>query len=323
MNETVFLKNNADDWRRIETSLDTPHLLNPDDLSALYLRLTDDLAWAKPFYPQSKTTQYLNTLTSRIHQRIYKNKKERRGRLKDFWLREWPALMYRHRKQMFYSLLITVVFTAVGALSSANDKSFVRMILGDGYVNMTMENIKHHNPMAVYKQMNGTDMFFGITLNNIRVSFLAFASGILLSFGTIVVLLQNGIMLGTFHYMFYEQNMLADAMRTIWIHGTLEITAIVVAGGAGMVMGNSILFPGTYSRRVSFARGARNGMKIVVGLVPVFICAGFLESFVTRHTDMPLILNIAIIGGSLCFVLGYLVLFPFAVKHRTALSTDI
>ena len=90
---------------------------------------------------------------------------------------------------------------------------------------------------------------------------------------------------------------------------------IIIAGCAGMVLGNSILFPKTYTRLESFKKGVKNGLKIVVSTIPFFIIAGFLEGFVTRHTEMPDWLAIAIIGGSLALILFYYVYYPIK-KHR-------
>jgi uncharacterized membrane protein SpoIIM required for sporulation len=319
MQEVTFLKKNAQTWKRVESLLETNIDLSPDELTDLYIRLTDDLAYSRTFFPNSKTTVYLNTLTTRIHQKIYRNKGEQTRRFKQFWFHELPQIVFKHRSKLKTSLIIFTVALAIGVISAANDNTFVRLILGDSYVNMTLENIKNNDPMAVYKKMNEIDMFFGITFNNIRVSFFAFIAGLLLSFGTGVVLFQNGIMLGSFQYFFYEQGFLMQSMLAVWIHGTLEISAIIIAGGAGLVLGNSILFPGTFSRRDSFARGARDGMKIVIGLIPVFIMAGFLEGFVTRHTTMPLIINLAIIAGSLGFIIFYFIIYPYKVylKNKT------
>jgi len=102
----------------------------------------------------------------------------------------------------------------------------------------------------------------------------------------------------------------------IWTHGTLEISAIIIAGAAGLVLGNSFLFPGTHTRIHSLVRGARRALKICVGLVPVFIVAAFLEGFVTRHTEMPLVLNIFILVASLVFVIGYFVVYPIVLEVR-------
>jgi uncharacterized membrane protein SpoIIM required for sporulation len=198
----------------------------------------------------------------------------------------------------------------IGVVSSAGDSGFVRLILGDSYVNMTLENIDKGDPMAVYKQMNGVDMFLGITFNNIRVSFFAFMMGLLISFGTAWILLSNGIMLGAFQYFFHLHGLLIESVLVIWIHGTLEISSIIIAGAAGITLGNSILFPGTYSRRQSFMIGSREGLKMIICLIPIFTAAGFLESFVTRHTGMPVILSLIIILGSLSFVIWYFVIYP-------------
>jgi uncharacterized membrane protein SpoIIM required for sporulation len=181
---------------------------------------------------------------------------------------------------------------------------------------MTQENIDKGDPMAVYKQMNGVDMFMGITFNNIRVSFYAFMSGLFLSVGTILLLLYNGIMLGTFHHFFYVNNLLFKSLSIVWIHGTLEISSIIIAGAAGLVLDNSILFPKTYSRRQSFLMSAKDGVKIIIGLIPLFITAGFLESFVTRFTQMPIVINLFIIISTLSFIIWYVIIYPMKLNRR-------
>ena len=118
--------------------------------------------------------------------------------------------------------------------------------------------------MAVYKSMNNVDMFLGITLNNVKVALLAFALGVVFSFGAGFIIFTNGIMIGAFHYFFYQKGLLAVSLLSIWLHGTLEMSAVIVAGGAGIVIGNAMMFPGTYTRTESFRRGARDGIKIVI-----------------------------------------------------------
>ncbi len=127
--------------------------------------------------------------------------------------------------------------------------------------------------------------------------------------------MQNAIMLGSFQYFFYEKGLLWESVRTIWIHGTIEISVIIVAACAGLVVGKGILFPGTYSRLTSFVKGVKAGLKIVISTVPFFILAGFLEGFVTRHTQMPDWLAILIITASLALILFYYVFYPISL-HR-------
>lgn len=311
MREPAFIKKNKDKWQRFEALLQQKEKpATPDEQAALFIQITDDLSYAKTFYPKSSVTQYLNSLAAKVHQSIYRNKKEESSRIVQFWKYELPLVMYEVRYKLLYAFLIFSIAIAIGVISSANDNTFVRLILGDAYVNMTLDNIEKGDPMGVYKHMGQMEMWVYIAWNNVRVSFLAFIFGVFLSFGTGLVLLQNGIMLGAFQYFFYQKGLFLTSFLTIWIHGTLEISAIIIAGCAGFVMGNSILFPRTYSRRDSFRIGAKKGLKIIVGLVPIFILAAFFEGFITRLTEMPDVLKLAIILGSLAFVIWYFVVYP-------------
>ncbi len=318
MKEIVFLKQNAEKWKKFESLLKGKKGAGPDETAELFIELTDDLAYSKTFYPESRTTMYLNSITARVHRKIYKNRKEEGGRIFRFWKNDLPLLVFEKKKTLLFAFLVFVVSVLIGWISAAGDESFVRLIMGDRYVRMTLENIGKGDPMAVYKSMNEVEMFLGITLNNIMVAALAFVSGVLFSFGTGYILFNNGVMLGAFHYFFYKKGLLSVAMLSIWIHGVLEISAIILAGSAGMVIGNSILFPGTFSRLHSFRLGAANGLRILVGIVPMFIIAGFLEGFVTRHTEMPLALSLVIIGLSLAAVFYYFIVYPFKLsKSKT------
>lgn len=317
MKEVLFIKNNSERWKEVELFLSKKtSFQDPDKLAELFIQLTDDLSYSKTFYPQSKTTQYLNTLASKLHQSVYKNKKEKRSRIISFWKYELPEIFFIRRKELLISFMVFFIAVVIGVVSSEGDTGFVRLILGDSYVNMTQENIKNDDPLAVYKKMNGVDMFMGITFNNIRVSFYAFLAGIFLSVGTILLLLYNGIMLGTFHHLFYTKDLLFKSLSIVWIHGTIEISSIIIAGAAGLILGNSILFPKTYSRRQSFLIASKDGVKIIVGLIPLFVVAGFLESFVTRFTQMPIFINLIIILSSLSFIIWYVIIYPLKLNRR-------
>ncbi len=325
MREAAFVKRNSTKWQRLEQLVARKgEAITPDEASALYIELNDDLSYARTFYPGAQVTAYLNGLAAGMHRHIYRNQRTGLGRFVSFWKTELPLLMAATRTQLAIAAGVFLVAVLIGGLSAHYDTTFTRLIMGDGYVDMTLENIKAGKPMAVYGSSGGMDMFFGITLNNIMVSFYAFAMGVLLSYGTWLVLVQNGIMLGAFQYFMYQEGVLRESLLAIWLHGTVEISCIVIAGSAGLVMGNSLLFPGTYTRLASFRRGAVQGMKIVIGLVPCFILAGFIESFITRRSaDMHPALNITIIAASLALIIGYFILYPYQVQrthgnHRTA-----
>jgi uncharacterized membrane protein SpoIIM required for sporulation len=321
MREAAFVKQNKDKWATFESVLVKKTEINPDELSDLYIEITDHLSYAKTFYPKSNTEIFLNALAAQAHRQIYKTKRESKNRIVSFWKTEFPTMFYKHQRELLIAFLIFLFFAAVGAFSSANEGDFVRAILGDGYVNMTLDNIENNDPMKVYKEMGEFNMFLGITINNIKVALMAFIYGILLGIGTLFILMQNGLMLGSFQYFFFEKGLGWESVRTIWIHGTIEISVIIIAGCAGLVLANGLLFPGTYTRLESFKRGVRNGLKIVVSTIPFFIMAGFLEGFVTRHTEMPDWLAIFIISSSLALILFYYVIYPKQL-HKKATTHE-
>ena len=311
MREAAFVKQNKDKWLEFESILKNKTNIDPDLLSDLYIELTDHLSYAKTFYKNSNTERYLNQLASLAHQNIYKTKKEPKNRLITFFTTEFPTMFYQHQRELLITFLVFAFFSFVGAYSTAGDGDFVRAFgLNDAYVNMTLDNIEKGDPMAVYKEQGEFNMFLGITINNIKVALFAFGYGILFGIGSLYFMMRNAIMLGSFQYFFYQQGLLWESARTIWIHGTIEISVIIVAGCAGLVMGNGILFTGTLPRLQSFKRGVINGLKILMSTIPFFIVAGFLEGFVTRHTEMPDWLAILIIGGSLTLILYYYVYYP-------------
>ncbi|CAM1353765.1 stage II sporulation protein M [Tenacibaculum insulae] len=320
MREAAFVKKNKEKWQLFEDTLYKKTTLSPDKLSDLYVELTDDLSYAKIFYPKGNTLVYLNSIASIAHQKIYKTKKESKNRFISFFKTEFPLLFYTHQKQLLIAFIVFAFFSLVGAFSSANDVDFVRLILGDSYVNMTLENIEKGDPMAVYKKANEVNMFIGITINNIKVAMYAFVLGMLFSVGTLYIMMQNGIMLGSFLYFFYDKGLLWESSRTIWIHGTIEISVIVIAGCAGLVLGNGLLFPKTYSRLESFKRSMKDGLKIMVSTIPFFIIAGFLEGFVTRHTEMPDWLAIFIIALSLAIIIFYYVIYPIQLHKKSIIN---
>ena len=321
MREAAFVRQNKDKWVKFE-NLISNSATGSQQIADVYVELSDDLSYSRTYYPQSNTTKYLNDLASRLHQKVYRSKKESGNRFISFFIKEFPLGFYHYQKQLLLSFLVFAIFTLIGAYSSASDSSFVRAILGDAYVNMTLENIANDDPMAVYKEMNEMDMFLGITINNIRVALTAFTLGILAGIGTIYMLMQNAIMLGSFQYFFYEKGLLWESARTIWIHGTIEISVIIIAGCAGLVVGKSMLFPGTYTRLRAFVHGVKEGLKIVVSTVPFFIIAGFLEGFVTRQTQMPDWLAILIISGSLGLILFYYVYYPIHLHKKSKNEPD-
>ncbi len=333
MREIAFIKQNKEKWLGIEQIIDGKLKKNPDDLSSLYINLINDLSFAQTYYPKSKTTVYLNFLSSQIFQKIYKTKRIEENRLWYFFKTEIPLLVYQYRRFLWYAFGFFILFCAIGLVSAMFDKDFAKLILGEDYINQTLENIKKGNAVAIYGSGSNWGSAIAIIFNNLKVGALLYCYGIFAGVGTLFVLLQNSIMLGTFQYFFQEHGKLEDSARGIWLHGVFEIFGMVVESMAGLILGASILFPKTYSRLNSMKIGFRDSFKIFLSTVPFTIFAGIIEGFITRYAlQMPVILNIIIIFGTLSVIAFYYFVYPKMVfnslksdrkielKHRISYS---
>lgn len=315
MKETRFIAQNKEKW------LDSENLLkesdkDPEKLSNLFTQVVDDLSYSRTYYQNRSVRVYLNQVAREYFSIIYSHQKEKKNRFKMFWLDELPQIIIFSRRPLLISLLVFLLAAAIGVFSSVKDPEFTSSILGKDYVEMTKENIETGDPMAVYKKGHQVDMFFTITLNNLRIAFETYVLGIFMSIGTLVFLLYNGIMVGCFQYFFVERGLLAESALTIWLHGTLEISSIILAGGAGLTLGSGLLFPGTYSRLQAFQLSAMRSLKLMLGITPVFVVAAIIESFLTRYTDVPDILRLFLILLSAAFIIGYFVIYPWVKSRR-------
>ncbi len=314
MKEAKFLKTRSGKWKEAEGRLQERSAYSPDYWADAYIELSDDLSYSQTFYPNSNTTAYLNQLLRQIHRRLYGREKLSFKSVIHFWRFEIPQLILDRYKPLLLSFFLFGLCFLIGWISVWIDPDFSRLILGDSYVDRTDVNIDTNNPMGIYGSMEPLSMFVQITVNNIRVALLVFAYGVFSSIGVGVFLASNGIMLGTFIGYFYFQGLGAISAQAIWMHGTFEIFAIVMAGGAGIIMGNGWLFPGSLPRLYSFRLAAQQGGKLMLALLPFFVVAGFIESYFTRHYKNEL-LSYSIIGISLILLLLYFLAYPLYLKH--------
>lgn len=324
MKETKFIEQNKNKWDRFEKLYESSSN-NPEELSDLYMDITDDLSYAQTFYKRRTVRVYLNKLAQTVFTGVHKQKGESFRRFFDVWKTSLPLEIYRSRKNLLFALIAFAVYTLIGVVSTMIDPEFPRVVLGDAYVNMTLENIQNGNPLKVYETGDQMAMFVQITTNNMKVAFLTFFVGFILTIGTHIMMFYNGVMLGSFQYFFYAKGLLITSFLGIWIHGAFEISAIVLAAGAGITAGNGLLFPGSYSRLQSLQLSTKRGLKIMLSLVPFIIAAGFLESFVTaNYQDLPEWSKWMIILFSFGIILFFYVFYPIYVarKHPELLTKE-
>jgi uncharacterized membrane protein SpoIIM required for sporulation len=319
MQETEFIAQNKEKWKEFEDVLKSDNK-DPDRLTSLFIETTDDLSYSRTFYPNRSVRVYLNGISQKIYQAIYKNKSKGKNKFKKFWQEELPSALWYSRKTLLLSFIIFSVGILIGVVSDIFYPNFSSIVLSPQYVAMTEENIASGDPMAVYKDSEPFSMFLRIGQNNIMISFGCFVLGLLWGVGTTYALLSNGVMFGAFMHFFFTRGLQKESILTVMQHGTLELSMIILSGSAGFILAKGLLFPGTYSRLDSLILSARNAIKIMIAVFVLLVYAAFIESFVTRLTDLPDAVRISSILLSLSIVIGYFVWYPYYQYKKGAIA---
>ena len=331
MKETSFIEQNKKKWNRFEQLYESKSH-DPEELSDLYMDITDDLSYAQTFYKRRTVRVYLNQLAQKVYTGVHKQKGESFKKFITVWKTSLPLEIYRSRRNLLFALCAFLVYALLGAVTTHVDPDFSRVVMGDAYVEITLNNIQKNDPLRIYEyqpvqdwltgewmeeKRDPLESFISITTNNIQVAFLTFFVGFFFTFGTHLLLFSNGVMLGSFQYFFHTKGLLLTSLLGIWIHGAFEISAIVLAGGAGITAGNGLLFPGSYTRLQALQLSTKRGLKIMLSLVPFLIMAGFLESYVTmNYKELPDWSKWAIIIFSFALILFFYVFYPMYVARK-------
>lgn len=322
MKESDFINQNKVKWEEVEKNL-TKQEVSPSETSKLFVQVTDDLSYARTFYKNRSVKIYLNEIAKFLFNDINKAKQNYFKSFIKFWKTDLPLVMYVSRRSMLISFVVFVSCFILGVITSRYDPSFCRSILSSNYIDMTNENIAKGDAMAVYKSDGELETFLPIFVNNLRIDFVTFFSGIFMAIGSLFIMIVNGVMVGVFQYFFISKGLFWESFLAIWTHGTLEISAIILSGGAGLTLGKGLLFPGTHSRFQALKVSGMNGLKIIMGVAPVTLLAAFIEGFLTRHTNIPDAIRFSFILLSLSFVLIYFFWYPRKVAKKTTNLNDI
>ena len=318
MREALFIKKNRDRWLKNQSQ----PAEDADEMARDFTQLVDDLAYAKTFYPSGKVTQFINSEASKIYLNIYKNRKEESNRLVTFWKYDLPLTIRKHHGTVLFSFIVFVIFWGIGFFISKQDESVTRSLLGDGYVELTQENIDKGNPFGIYESGNPVLSWLGIMINNIQVSLRFFVEGLFCGIPCLYQLSTEAARLGVFHQFFAARGLGVQVFLVVFVHGTLELTAIIIAAAAGLVLGKSFLFPGTIKRLSAFKQGAKDGVKMVIGLIPVFVLAAFFEGLFTRLYNDISILTTIIVSLSVLFVIWYFIIYPIRLSKKLAVQLN-
>ncbi|MFN5250980.1 MAG: stage II sporulation protein M [Bacteroidia bacterium] len=314
MRESRFIEENADKWQKLENSL-KENTLPAAELERAYTELNEDLAYARTFYKNRAIRRFLNNLLSPIYLMLHKSKRPEWKSIPTFFTETAPGIFYQARMYMLVSFITVIIGFAIGYFATRQNAEFANTILGDNYVRMTEQNIAKGDPLGVYKQSSPGSMFAYIAGNNLKVAAFFLVFGSLFCLGTVYLLLMNGMMLGAFTWMFTSRGLGTEYLLTVYQHGTLEMLGMVVEGAAGIMLGAGILFPGSLTRIRSLQHAAKKSVRLFLICVPIILLAAFIESYLTRFTELPTALRSAIIFLSFFFMLFYFIIYPW-IKFR-------
>ncbi len=326
MKETTFINQNKKKWAKFEKMSKTQQN-DPDEMTRLFVELTDDLAFARTYYPKRSVRVYLNSLAQRIFHDLYKKKRTPLKKFVTFWTEDLPLEMYRARWALLTSFVIFAIGMLIGIVSTIDNEDFLGSVIGYDYVAMAEHNIENGQPMSVYGHGSEELTFVRIAANNLQVMMITFVLGIFFSIGSGLFLFFNSIMVGAFQWFYVVRNLTLASFLTIWIHGAFEIPAIILSAAAGITMGNGILFPGTLTRGQSLIMSAKRGIKMMIGIIPFIVLAAFIEGYATRHTvvtiqgdqvptEWPPALKWTFILTCFAIVIFYFVIYPFMVARK-------
>jgi uncharacterized membrane protein SpoIIM required for sporulation len=271
----------------------------------LYRITTSDLAIAQRDFPHDRVTVYLNGLVGRAHPLIYQTRGVGMRRIGVFVRYGFPASW---RSVAPYTLLAFLIFLTSGFIAAG--LVLWRASMADALLPGEAQQLRsvleqHHLWVKSATENHSVAADFIIT-NNLTVAFSAFALGVFAGLGTVWVMIQNGINIGAVGAMVWQYKLSRPFWAFVLPHGVIELSVIFMAGGAGMLLGDTILRPGTRRRQDAIPDAARRAAVIVLGCVPLLIICGTIEGFFSP-SGAPDGLKFAV--GALTFVLlyGYLI----------------
>jgi uncharacterized membrane protein SpoIIM required for sporulation len=218
---------------------------------------------------------YLNNLVVRAHGVIYRPEQTRLKALAAFFGREFPALVRQEWRPILLAVLADVL-PALWCILMANlDPGFIDAVSPPGLRERLDQGdlwVYRINPIKPLASS-------AIMTNNIAVTFTFFALGIAFGAGTLWGLVYNGIHFGSIAVLVNQTRMAREFWAFVVPHGSLEIPAIYIGGGAGFILGAALLFPGDLTRKDALVVRGRVAVKLVLGCVPILIVAGIIEAF--------------------------------------------
>jgi uncharacterized membrane protein SpoIIM required for sporulation len=325
MREATFVERGTERWHRLDDLLNATDRASLSgiggdalvELGTLYRRVTSDLAYAQARGYDERLVLYLNRLAVRANGVVYSGStRSSWARIRDFFACDFPREV---RRSWIPIALCAALFFGpwiVSYVLVTHDPTSAAAFLGDGYPEI--KKSLHDSNFAVAAS-NAPAMSAEIITNNIRVAIIAFAGGMTLGALTVYSIVFQGLFFGAYQALFANAGFGYDFFATVAPHGGFELTAIVIAGGSGLLMAGGVFAPGRLPRRVALARYGRRAGVLIVGVCVMLLFAGLNEGFVSPRRAPPE-LRLAIGIVYILFLIAY---FAFAGRGRQTAPRDL
>ena len=325
-----FRREREASWEELERLIGiiekkTVRALAPAELArlpVLYRAALSSLSVARAISLDRNVIRYLESLTGRAYFCVYGVKRSLREALADFFLRRFPGAAARFRWYLVLSALMMVLGTLVGFALTMQDEnrfySFVAADYADGRgptasTRELLEPLYHEESVAETLTAFATFLF----THNAKIGILAFALGFLAGVPALILVFQNGLLLGAFGALYHQRGLSLDFWAWVMPHGVTELFAVVVCGGAGLVIGQALLFPGEHTRLQNLALRGRDAGQLVLGGVVMFFVAGLIEG-IFRQTVQSIPLRLSVAGGSALLWIAFFTWRSYARRREQA-----
>ncbi|HWS90733.1 MAG TPA: stage II sporulation protein M [Pyrinomonadaceae bacterium] len=289
-----FIKERKGAWQRLEDllgMLDRSSLRRLSreevrELGRIYRRTASDLAIARAESRDPRLVNYLNSLVIRAHGRIYRaDASEGRRRVRNFFARDFPRAFRRTWRFTALAFAAYALFAALAFAATTRDPEFSELA---GIPPQEREYILERKPRW-WERANEANQLAAslIGTNNIRVTFNAFALGATFGIGTLYYLALNGLAHASTVALTFRAGYGDEMLTFMAAHGVIELTCIFIAGGAGVLFGTALLFPGDRPRFDNLRLRGREAAQLVAGCVPLLALAATIEGFISPSTLPP------------------------------------
>jgi uncharacterized membrane protein SpoIIM required for sporulation len=287
MTEEAFIEKNESLWKRLEeynTLLDRKRLsrLRTSEIrefSELFRQVSLHLAYARTHFPNGRVPEYLNRLSGAAHPFFFRPAKSGFSDIADYVKSDFANKLREKRVYLWSAFGLFMLGVIVSCAMTLVDIEYAEIFLPKGYTEIITADFE---PGVEAAEINSAFLSAYIMTNNINVSVMAFAFGLLAGLGTVYVMFINGAIIGALGSLIFVRGVsMPRFFALILPHGFLELAAIFISGACGLMIGKALLMPGDLKRVDALIKAAKEAAFFIPGIVIMLVAAGLIEGFLT------------------------------------------